>query len=137
MTGTRQQARQAARETQAGAPASAEFLELVAGAVAVAVQRAMQDVQTLPGCCVCVHDAKVREQIALKALEPFEPLIRQSITVLPGRGPVCWEHAEQPELIIRAPEMSDEDAGRFRERFATELKSSAALAARNPNMHKV
>lgn len=96
MAVTRQQARQHARESQAGAAPSASFIELVAGAVAVAVQRAMENVQTLPGCAVCVHEAKVREAIALKALEPPPVIgVQQSMTVIGGR-PVCWDHADEP-----------------------------------------
>lgn len=96
---SRQEARAHARQAQHGAAPTANFIELVAGAVAVAVQRAMAEVQLQPGCAVCVHDAKVREQIALKALEPFEPRIRQAVTVT-GRGPVCWEHAEDAPRFL-------------------------------------
>lgn len=91
---TRQAARQHARESQAGAAPTANFLELVASAVAVAVQRAMSEVQTLPGCAVCVREAKVAEAIARKSLESPPPRrFAQAITVIDGR-PLCWDHAE-------------------------------------------
>lgn len=98
MSPTRQQARQHARDAQAGAGPQANFIEMVAQAVSLGVVQALRGLQTQPGCAVCVHEGKVAEAIARKALEPFEPRIRQSVTVVAGR-PVCWEHAEEPKML--------------------------------------
>lgn len=89
---SRQVARAHARAVQNDGAADQRLASLIAAAVAIALeQTAFQ-----PGCARCVHEKKIAEAIAVKALEDRpETTVRQALTWQDGQ-PVCWEHFDEP-----------------------------------------